>query len=79
MKKEESIMGIISLILGLFSIFTIMHGIGFWVALASLAFAIPSVLQKKKSKVGGILGFILSLVVVLFWILLPRIIIFLLS
>jgi hypothetical protein len=79
MKKEESFMGIISLILGLFSIFTIMHGIGFYVAVVSLALAIPSVLQKKKSKVAGVLGFILSLVVVLFWILLPRIIIFLLS
>jgi len=67
MKKEESILGIISLILGLCSIFSMIHPSSIGFAVVSLILAIPAIRQKAKSKRSGTVGLILSVLVLLFW------------
>lgn len=77
MKKEESLLGIYSMILGLFSLATIIHGVGLVAAVASLGLAIPSVLQKEKSKVCGKIGLILSFIVLGVWLIILAFILYL--
>lgn len=67
MKKDESLMGMFALIIGFFAFFTSFHVIGFLLAIPSLALAIPSLIQTKKRKICGVIGFILSLIVVIGW------------
>ncbi len=67
MKKEESLLGIYAMVLGIFALATIIHGVGLVAAVASLGLAIPSVLQKEKSKVCGKIGLILSIIVLSLW------------
>jgi len=68
MKKEESLLGIYAMILGIFALATVIHSVGLVAALGALGLAIPAVLQKKKSKVCGKIGLILSCIVLGVWL-----------
>ena len=50
MKKEESLLGIYAMILGIFALATVIHSVGLVAALLSLGLAIPAVLQKKTKR-----------------------------
>ncbi len=66
-KKEESGLGIMSLILSFWGIVTINEFAGFVFGIIAAIFGLFSICQNKKNKLCGSIGFVISIIIILVW------------